>query len=91
MISSVLSRRSSMGQTMLSSSGITSLRDRVNSNRFPERPRMRSNSARMGAKPEVITSGRVSPATEVDGRVRIFNHCVYITKYIEINYTQQQI
>lgn len=73
MVSSVLNRRSSMGHTMLSSSGIVSLRERVSNNRFPDRPRMRSNSARMGAKPEVVLpSGRVSPATEVDGRVSIF-------------------
>lgn len=70
MPSFLLSRRSSMGQTMLSSSGITSLRDRVSSNRIHDRPRMRSNSARMGARPEVVVlSGRVSPATEADGRV----------------------
>lgn len=71
----LLSRRSSVGQTMLSSTGITSLRDRVGSNRLHDRPRMRSNSARMGARPEVIIpSGRVSPATEADGRITIPKH-----------------
>lgn len=63
----LLPRRCSMGQAAITG---TSLRDRVGSNRVHDRPRMRSNSARMGARPEVvILSGRVSPATEADGRV----------------------
>ncbi|KAG8178705.1 hypothetical protein JTE90_011631 [Oedothorax gibbosus] len=60
-------RRSSMGQAA------SAMRDRVSSNRVSDRTRMRSNSARMGARPEpsVLPSGRISPATEADGRITI--------------------
>ncbi|KFM77251.1 DEP domain-containing protein 5, partial [Stegodyphus mimosarum] len=67
-----LPRRSSFGHATLSLTGIPPVRERVGSNRIHDRPRMRSNSARMGARPEpVIPSGRVSPATEADGRITI--------------------
>ncbi|CAL1272426.1 unnamed protein product [Larinioides sclopetarius] len=65
-------RRSSIGHASLGVSTISSLRDRVGSNRVHDRPRMRSNSARMGARPEpVLPTGRISPATEADGRIII--------------------
>ncbi|GFR17135.1 GATOR complex protein DEPDC5 [Trichonephila clavata] len=65
-------RRSSIGHASLVVSGASSLRDRVGSNRVHDRPRMRSNSARMGARPEpVLPTGRISPATEADGRIII--------------------
>ncbi|XP_054714786.1 GATOR complex protein Iml1-like [Uloborus diversus] len=61
-------RRSSVGNAALNAL-TSSLKDK---NRIHDRPRMRSNSARMGARPEpILLSGRVSPATEADGRIII--------------------
>ncbi|XP_042899782.1 GATOR complex protein Iml1 isoform X2 [Parasteatoda tepidariorum] len=65
-------RRSSVGQASLTTSGASSFRERLASNQVHDRPRMRSNSARGGARVDlVLPSGRVSPATEVDGRITI--------------------